>query len=72
MKHINILESISTFDEYHTSVILTYGANLAFYEQGLLSRFWSANCRNNLVFMDADRYQETISEMGDARDCRFG
>lgn len=66
MKHINILESISTFDEYHTSVILTYGANLAFYEQGLLSRFWSANCRNNLVFMDADRYQETISEMGDA------
>lgn len=66
MNSINILGAISTFDEYHTSVILTYGANLAFYEQGLLSRFWSANCRNNLVFMDAERYQETISEAGDA------
>jgi hypothetical protein len=66
VNRINILGALSTFEEYHTSIILTYGANLAFYEQGLLSRFWSANCRNNLIFMDADRYQETILEAGDA------
>ncbi|HPO87480.1 MAG TPA: hypothetical protein PLN86_16700 [Candidatus Hydrogenedentes bacterium] len=65
-KNINILDAISTFDNYHTSVICTYGADLAFYEQGILNRFWQTNCRNNLIFMDADRYQETISDAGDA------
>ncbi len=64
MKNINILNAISTFGDYHTSVILTYGANLAFYEQGVLSRIWQADCRNNLIFMDANRYHETISEAG--------
>lgn len=65
-RYLNILNAIDEHKEYHTSVILTYGANLAFYEQVILSRLWRANSRNNLIFMDADRYFETIDDYRDS------
>jgi hypothetical protein len=65
VKYVNVLDAIVQFKDYHTSIVLTFGANLAFYEQGVLSRIWQADCRNNLIFMDAHQYAQTTCENTD-------
>lgn len=65
IKYVNILDAISEFRNYHTSIILSYGANLAFYEQGVLNLFWQSGCRTNLIFMDNEKYLATIPQCRD-------
>jgi hypothetical protein len=57
---INILDALVEYKDFHSSIILSYGANLPFYEKGVLTRLWKSNSRNNLVFMDSVRYQDTV------------
>jgi hypothetical protein len=64
-KTVNIIEAIADCKDFHTCVILTYGANLPFYERVVLGQLWQANCKNNLIFMDADRYSETTVDFRD-------
>jgi len=63
---LNVLEAITDQKDIHTSIIFSYGANLAFYETCVLHPLWQDRCRNNLVFLEADRYVDTISDFQDS------
>ena len=56
---INILDALNDSHGFSTGVFLTYGADLAFFEEAILPKLWQEWCRNIIVFMDADRYKET-------------
>lgn len=62
---IDLLEEICENDYFHSSIFLTYGADLGFYEQAILYKLRQNNCLNNIIFMDAVRYNETISNFRD-------
>ena len=66
MNRINVLNAIEEYQNYHSSIFLSYGINLPFYESVILRRLWKTNSRNNLVFIDAHRYQDTIHYFRDA------
>jgi len=63
-KKMNLLERISEYQTFHTSVFFTYGADLAFFEEAVLHPLWRNGCRNNLVFLDAKRYADTTQDWG--------
>jgi hypothetical protein len=54
-------EKLGEYSGHHTAVFLTYGANLAFFEEALMHALRQKGCRNILIFMDATRYVDTIT-----------
>lgn len=46
---------------YENSVILTYNADLLFYEQVVLPTLRSRGCYNNLVLMDLEQYEAALT-----------
>jgi len=65
MNRIHVLDAIEEYKNYHSSIFLSYGVNLPFYERAILGRLWKTNSRNNLIFMDSHRYQDTIHHFRD-------
>lgn len=63
---ISVLDAIKEYADFHTSVFFSYGADLAFYEEAFLRPFWQNNCKNNLVFIDSERYRDTTSDWRDS------
>ncbi len=63
---INLLEALSEYQDFHTAIFLTYCADLAFFEAAVLHRLWQNGCRNIAVFMDAQRYADTLNDMRDS------
>lgn len=59
---IHLLNTLETSSDYHTCVILSYGADLAFYEELVLRPLWVRNCRYHLVFIDAQRYRDLTKQ----------
>lgn len=59
---IKILEQLAEHETFHTSIFFTYGADLAFFEEAILNALWRKGCRNNLIFMDASRYIDTMED----------
>jgi len=55
---IHLLNTLENSSDFHTCVILSYGADLAFYEDLVLRPLWVRNCRYHLVFIDAQRYRD--------------
>lgn len=49
---------------YKSSVILTYGCDLSFYETVVWKRLYGNGCYNNMVFADADCLQEAVHRYG--------
>ena len=60
---IQLLDRLTEHSDYHTSVFLTYGADLAFFEEAILHPLRQKGCRNSLVFMDSERYTDTIDDL---------
>jgi hypothetical protein len=60
---IHLLDKLSQYSEFYTGIFFTYGADLAFFEEAVLHSLWQKGCRNNLVFMDARRYADTIDDL---------
>ena len=56
---IEIVPAI-TEHNWHSCVILTFGADLPFYEDVVLRELWGKGCRNNLVIVDNSRYGDTL------------
>jgi HKD family nuclease len=59
---IHLLNTLENSSDYHTCVILSYGADLAFYEELVLRPLWVRNCRYHLVFIDAQRYRDLTKQ----------
>ena len=49
---------------YDNCVIVTYCADLYFFEQVVLPTLWTRGCRNNLVVMDSQQYAQSLDTMG--------
>ena len=47
--------------EFDSSVVVTFNADLAFYEQVLLATLRSRGCYNNLVLMDLRQYEAALN-----------
>ena len=60
---IDLLEKLVEHSEFHTGIFFTYGADLAFFEEAVLHPLWQNGCRNNIVFIDAQRYADTIRDL---------
>ncbi len=60
---LNILDALSEHQDFHSSVFLTYGADLAFFENAILPTLWDKGCRRNLIIMDAERYADTLNDL---------
>lgn len=58
-KQIDIIKTIKA-GCYHSSFILSYSCDLAFYESVLLSCLRSIRCRNNALIVDEEKYQESL------------
>ncbi len=59
----HLLDALFEHQDYFASIFLAYGADLAFFEEAILHRLWQNGCRDNLVFVDAERYADTIRDM---------
>ncbi len=64
LEPIHLLERLTELSKFHAGIFFTYGADLAFFEEAILYPLWRNGCRNNLVFMDAQRYADTIGDLG--------
>jgi hypothetical protein len=60
---IRLLDALTEYSEFHTGIFLTYNADLAFFEEAVLYPLWQNGCRNVLVFLDGDRYVDTVTDM---------
>jgi tetratricopeptide (TPR) repeat protein len=60
---IELLTAITEPGDFHTAIFFTYGADLAFFEEAVLNPLWHNECRNILVFLDATRYADTVSDL---------
>lgn len=60
---IDIVKAI-TAGKYHSSFILCYSFDLAFYESIILSSLRSIGCRNNALIVDDEKYQESLDLLG--------
>ena len=60
---VRILDKLTEHSDFHTAILLTYGADLAFFEEAVLYPLWLNGCRNVLVFMDAERYADTLRDL---------
>jgi hypothetical protein len=60
---INLIEKLTEHSDYYAAIFFTYGTDLAFFEEAVLYSLWQNGCRNNLVFMDAQRYVDTIDDL---------
>ncbi|HWR59144.1 MAG TPA: hypothetical protein VN328_09675 [Thermodesulfovibrionales bacterium] len=56
---IDIVKTIKA-GNYHSSFILCYSFDLAFYESIMLSSLRSIGCRNNALIVDDEKYQESL------------
>jgi hypothetical protein len=63
LEPIHLLERLTEHSEFHAGIFFTYGADLAFFEEAVLYPLWRNGCRNHLVFMDAQRYADTIGDL---------
>jgi HKD family nuclease len=66
IQSIPVLEAVKEYADFHSSFFFSYGAQLAFFEEALLAPVWQNNCRNNLVFIDSERYADTTSDWRDS------
>ena len=66
LETIHLLETLCQHSEFYAGIFLTYGADLAFFEKAILHPLWQNGCRNNLVFMDAQRYADTLGALKDS------
>lgn len=57
---LNLITDDAGFD---TAIYFTYGIDLAFFEQAILHPLWHKGCRNHLVFIDAQRYADTLTDL---------
>jgi hypothetical protein len=60
---ISLLTALSEYQDFHSAIFFTYCADLAFFEVAVSYQLWSNGCRNNLLFMDAQRYADTLGDM---------
>lgn len=60
---IELLAAITEPGDFHTAIFFTYGADLAFFEEAVLNPLWHNECRNILVFLDATRYADTVTDL---------
>lgn len=60
---LNILDALSEHQDFHSSIFLTYGADLTFFEDAILPILWDKGCRHNLIFMDGERYIDTVNDL---------
>jgi hypothetical protein len=63
LEPIHLLDKLAEHSGFYTGIFFTYGADLAFFEEVVLYPLWRNGCRNNLVFMDAQRYADTIGDL---------
>lgn len=63
LEPIPLLEALREQATFHTAVYFTYGADLAFFEEAVLYLLWQKGCRQNLVFMDGERYADTVNDL---------
>lgn len=59
----NLLKQFTDDEGFETAIFLTYGVDLAFFETALLSPLRSNNCRNHLIFVEAERYEDTLHNL---------
>ena len=62
---IQILKAVEAYKDFRTAIFFSYGVNLPFFEEGLIRSLWQDNCRTNLVYVDAARYADTITDWRD-------
>ena len=62
-KSISLLAALSEYQDFHSAIFFTYCADLAFFEVAVSHQLWKNGCRNNLLFMDAQRYADTLGAM---------
>ena len=63
--NLALLDAIAAHDDFRCAIFLTYGADLAFFEDAVLYPLWQRGCRNILAFIDDERYgipYETCAE----------
>jgi hypothetical protein len=63
---ISILNAIKEYPSFHSGIFFTYGVDLAFFENAFLHPLWQNNCRNNLIYIDSERYADTTSDWRDS------
>jgi hypothetical protein len=68
LDEISVLESVTGLPGFHTAIYLTYGADLAFFEEAILHGLWQKDCRYHLIFMDAERYADTVGDLRDSAE----
>lgn len=59
---IDILGALSERRDIHGAIVLTYGADLTFFEEAIL-RSWLGTCREIVILMDAARYADTVRDL---------
>jgi hypothetical protein len=59
---IELLSTLAERRDIYGAVVLTYGADLAFFEEVIL-RGWLGTCREILVLMDAARYADSVRDL---------
>jgi hypothetical protein len=60
---VHLLSQLTEHADYQTAILFTYGADLAFFEEGVLHPLWENGCRSCVVFMDARRYADTLTDL---------
>lgn len=60
---VNILDALCEHQDFHSSIFLTYGADLTFFENAILPMLWDKGCRRNFIIMDAERYADTLDDL---------
>ena len=59
---LHILDALTEYDGFDTAIYCTYGADLAFFEEAVLRPLRSSGCRQHIIFMDGERYADTIRQ----------